>query len=125
MTWCFEDEFDAYSKSVLSSFANYKALVPHLWNLEVTNVLLTAEKKNKLTPAESARFLELLKSLPIYVSDLDISTPEIISLARSNNLTTYDATYLLLAMRKGVDIATKDIALIKACNENGLKIFET
>lgn len=125
MAWCFEDEFDEYAHSILSSFNQSKALVPSLWNLEVTNVLLMAEKRNKLTPADSIRFLELLNSLPIYTSDLNLSMSEIITTARLNKLTTYDATYLLLAMHEGLMLATKDIALINACNENGIKIFKT
>ena len=36
---------------------------------------------------------------------------EILSVARAERLTAYDATYLELAMRLGVPLATKDAAL--------------
>lgn len=124
MSWCFEDEFDQYAAQVLNSLKSNTALVPPLWTLEVTNVLLMAEKKGRLKPADSVRFLELLRSLPIYVSDLALQASELINIARSNNLTSYDATYLLLAMHDGISIATKDKALISACNDNGVPIFE-
>ena len=122
MTWCFEDEFDEYSKNILQSLKRSKALVPSLWNFEVVNVLLTAEKRKILNIADSTRFMELLNSLPIYISDLTFSNSEIVTTARNNNLTSYDAIYLLLSMRSGNSIATKDKALINACIKNGVSV---
>jgi predicted nucleic acid-binding protein len=123
MSWCFEDEFDEYAQQVLNSFKRIKALVPSLWVLEVTNVLLMAEKRNRLKPAESIRFLELLESLPIFVSDVAFSNAEVITVARNHKLTSYDSVYLLLAMHEGSAIATKDKAMKTACLENGVPIF--
>ena len=82
-----------------------------------------SEKRNRLTSADSSRFINLLASLPIYTSDLDLSMHEISTTARTYQLTSYDAIYLLLAMHEGLSIATKDIALIKACAENGVEIY--
>lgn len=123
IAWCFEDEFDEYSELVLKSMEQCEAIVPSLWVLEVSNALLMTEKPNRLRPADSIRFLELLDSLPIYVSDLTFPFAEIINIARSYNLTSYDAVYLLLAMHKGISVATKDAALVKACIQNGVPIF--
>src|SRR5690349_11189990 len=93
MAWCFEDEFDEYAEFVLKSLEQFEALVPSLWVLEVSNTLLMTEKRNRLKPADSIRFLALLDSLPIYVSDLTFPFVEIISTARNYNLTSYDAVY--------------------------------
>ena len=123
MTWCFEDESDEYSQNVLQGLKQFKALVPPLWNLEVMNVLLMSEKRKILNTADSTRFMELLHSLPIYISDLNFLNSEIITTARNNNLTSYDAIYLLLAMRSGNSIATKDKALLSACVKNGVSIL--
>lgn len=123
MTWCFEDEFDEYSQSVLQSLKQLKALVPPLWNLEVANVLLMAEKRKVLSVADTTRFMELLNSLPVYISDLTFANAEIVTAARNNHLTSYDAIYLLLAMRSGNSIATKDQALKNACINNGVSIY--
>jgi predicted nucleic acid-binding protein len=46
---------------------------------------------------------------------------DIIFLAYSEKLTTYDATYLDLAMRYGLLLATKDTALIQAAKRVGVK----
>jgi len=39
---------------------------------------------------------------------------EILSLARKHGISTYDASYLDLAMRSGLPVATRDAALAKA-----------
>ena len=43
------------------------------------------------------------------------------ALARTETLTTYDAAYLELAIRRGVPLATRDGALIRAANRVTVK----
>jgi predicted nucleic acid-binding protein len=116
MSWCFRDEVSRYADAILERLENTTALVPAIWPLEIGNVLLVAERKNRLSKTDSNHFLSLLAALPIVV---DQETPErmlkeIIALAREYNLSTYDASYLDLALRKEVPIATLDKALIAA-----------
>lgn len=118
MAWCFEDESSAIADVVLDSLRHAKAIVPAIWPLEVGNVLLVAERRGRLGEADSARFLSMLSSLPIYSEP---ETPQramsnIYALAREHQLSTYDASYLDLAMRQGVAIATLDKALIAAAS---------
>ena len=125
MAWCFSDESDAYSEAVLDGLADNEALVPSLWPLEVGNVLLVAERRRRLTAAHTTRFLELLSALPITI---DKETPEyalgrILSLAREHSLSSYDATYLELAMRAGLPLATRDARLIKAAKRSGARLL--
>ena len=41
---------------------------------------------------------------------------DVLPLARAQRLTTYDATYLELAMRLGLPLASKDAALVRAAH---------
>ena len=66
MAWCFEDESDAVADVILESFEQSKAMVPAIWPLEVGNVLLVAERRGRLSEADSVRFLSMLSSLPIH-----------------------------------------------------------
>lgn len=116
MAWCFEDATSAYADAVLDALGTAEAVAPAIWPLEVGNVLLAAERKRRLSEASVARFLALLRGLPIAVEQ---ETPErmltdILSLARTHHLSTYDASYLDLAMRHGLPIATQDTSLSKA-----------
>lgn len=116
MTWCFEDETSEYADLILDRLEGETAIVPGIWPLEVGNVLLAAEKRQRLAEADSVRFLNLLNSLPIRVEQEspERMTKEILALARELKISTYDASYLDLAMREGLPLATLDTALRKA-----------
>ncbi|MCP4643189.1 MAG: type II toxin-antitoxin system VapC family toxin [bacterium] len=125
MAWCFEDEASKYADSVLERLADGEAVVPAIWPLEVGNVLLVAERKRRLGKADVVRFLELVSSLPLLVEQ---KSPErmltdIIALARDLRLSTYDASYLDLAMRSGLPIATQDRLLTKAARKCGVPLL--
>ena len=65
MAWCFEDEATDDTDAVLDQLQGDEAVVPPLWQLEVTNVLLVAERRARITEAQATRFLDLLLRLPI------------------------------------------------------------
>ncbi len=67
MSWCFEDETTPYTEAALDRLVGATAVVPAIWPLEVANVLLLAERRGRLTEAQSARFVELLGALPIVI----------------------------------------------------------
>lgn len=126
MSWCFEDEGNSYAEAVLESLEAGEAFVPAIWPLEVGNVLLVAERKKRLSQASVVRFLTLLGGLPISVEQ---ETPErmlreIVSLAREHGLSTYDASYLDLAMRLDLPLATQDASLVKAAKKSKVPAYE-
>ena len=94
------------------------AIVPNLWRLELGNVLVQAERHGRITAAQLTTALELVRSLPITTAAETDSRAfrEILNLARATSLTTYDASYLELAMRHGLPLATLDKALIRAAS---------
>lgn len=97
-------------------FIDGTAFVPAIWPIEVANVLLVAERKKRIGKADSGHFIALLSQLPIEVEamDADIVFQETLSIARQYGLSSYDASYLDLAIRKGLPIATLDKAIIRA-----------
>lgn len=126
MSWCFESERTPYTDRVLDALCEMEAVVPAIWPLEAGNVLLVAERRNKLQASASERFVSFLQRLPIRVEQ---ETPgrmlnEILSLARRHGLSSYDASYLDLAVRLNLSIATVDRSLSKAAEACGLSIFE-
>ena len=127
MAWCFEDESNQYADQVLDSLQHVRAIVPSIWPLEVGNVLVVAERKGRLKRADCLRFLDLLSRLPI---DIEQEGPdrlmrEVYLLARDTGLSTYDASYLDLAMRKGLPLATLDKALAEAARDLNVELFQT
>ena len=45
IAWCFPDERDTYSLSVLDALVLERAIVPDLWHLEVANTLVVGERR--------------------------------------------------------------------------------
>ena len=125
MAWCFGDEAGSYADAVLDSLADGEAIVPSIWPLEVANVLAVAERRGRIRESDSARFVELLKALPIAVEDTPFAraTGAVLSLAREHALSAYDACYLELAMRTGVALASHDKGLRRACRRSGVLLF--
>ena len=126
MTWCFKDETSQYADLVLDRLEVSDGFVPSIWPLEVCNVLLVAERKNRIGEADSARFIALLSELPIIVEQEppERMIKEIFALARKHKLSSYDASYLDLAMRKGLPIATLDENLMAVAKRSKVSILK-
>lgn len=123
MAWCFEDETTAETEAILNKLESEQALVPALWILEVTNVLLVAERRGRITEAQAARFIALLHALPLTV---DLTPPDfetLLAAGARHGLSAYDAAYLALAEREGVPLATLDKALQCAARTAGLSLL--
>ena len=124
MSWCFKDETTKYTDAILDHLEQATAFVPAVWPLEVSNVLLVAERRKRLSQADSSRFILLLLELPIIVEQESSARmlSEILALAREYKLSSYDASYLDLAMRKGLPIATTDKNLLAAARRSNVSI---
>jgi predicted nucleic acid-binding protein len=125
VAWFFEDEANAYAQAVEDSFPAASAVVPTLWPLEVANALLMGERRKRATEAKVTMFLGLLKSLPIASDDETVSRAwqDTIQLARTHQLSVYDAAYLELALRRGIPLASLDDRLKAAANASGVPAY--
>lgn len=124
LSWCFEDEASPESDALFEQVRDQGAVVPGLWHLEVANVLLQAERRGRIAPGDVTMRLELIAELPITTDNETTARAwrEILALARAEGLTTYDATYLELAIRRGLPLQTKDVALITAAERSGVAV---
>lgn len=125
LAWCFGDERTEATVSLLERLQTDAAAVPNLWHLEVANGLALAERRGRITPAESAELIALLERIEIVV---DGETPvraftRVLDLAREERLTAYDASYLELAMRLGLPLASKDADLCDAAERLGVSVL--
>jgi predicted nucleic acid-binding protein len=122
-----QDEFSAAALRALSVVRTIPAesrFVPsHFW-IEVTNALLMAERRKRVSQADMAQSLQLAFALPV-VTDDETShrcPKDTLALAREFRLTIYDAAYLELAIRRGAGLATLDKALARAAAAAGVEI---
>jgi predicted nucleic acid-binding protein len=126
MRWLFGDGAGAdidYAKRILAIMQQdgSRAVAPAVWPLEVGNVIVRAELRNLLPEARSTEFLALLQDMAIEIEfrSTERALSDTLQLARRHRLSTYDASYLELALREGLPLATNDTDLRKALERTG------
>ncbi len=123
--WCFADEASEGAWAILELLQMNRAQVPALWLWETANVLMQAERRGRISPAASRTFLGLLEGLPISVDQPTTASAwhDTLALARSHRLTSYDAAYLELALRRGLPLASRDKGLQAAARTEGVPLL--
>jgi predicted nucleic acid-binding protein len=124
LTWCFEDQKTEYGQAVLEALGNEQAFVPPIWQLEIINALLGAERKKLLSHTECVGFLNTLATSSIQVSDPVVNSVIFLSTALSYGLSAYDACYLELASQLGLPIASLDKKIRNAAKSAGIELFQ-
>lgn len=125
MAWLFHDEATPTTAALLGRLANETALVPAWWYIEITNVLAVAERKGKIKAAESDAFIADLNTLAMERDDEapDRAFTHVLALSRKHCLTSYDAVYLDLALRRNLPLATLDDDLRRTAKKVGVYVL--
>jgi predicted nucleic acid-binding protein len=122
----FEDEFSDYAQRVAEAVNARRAVVPVIWPLEVANAILKAIRRGRLPEGDGPVLIAALTQLQVEI-DSSISTTALARLAfsigQAQRLSSYDASYLELAMRRGLPLATQDSRLAAAAVNSGVEIF--
>jgi predicted nucleic acid-binding protein len=116
---------DQLADEILRYVRTRDALVPALWFPEVANGVLVAERRGGVSQSTSAAFLMLVDTLPVVEDGVRPFARQatVLTLARAYKLTSYDATYLELAMRRAAQFATFDRKLADASRAAGVRVF--
>ena len=123
LAWGLPDEISPRADRVLDRVTALDVLwVPALWWYEIANALMMAERRRRITEADRLALIQLYERLPLH-TDAHLTghtLRQIQSLALAHHLSAYDASYLELALRKGLSLATLDRPLMKAAKDAGL-----
>jgi predicted nucleic acid-binding protein len=125
MAWLFNDEATPKTKALLDRLATETALVPAWWFVEITNVLAMAERKGRITPTQPDAFIADLGKLGVERDDEapDRAFTHLLGLCRTHRLTSYDAIYLDLAIRRSLPSATLDNELRRTAKKSGVGLL--
>lgn len=122
-TWCFKEEATDYTENILNAVSGLiGAVAPRLWAYEIRNSVLSGVRRKRITSTDADEFLESLLDLHITLTD-PVSYDDVFILAHRYGLTVYDASYLDLAIRESIPLASLDNELIRAVPLAGVRIF--
>ncbi|MBY5401827.1 type II toxin-antitoxin system VapC family toxin [Rhizobium leguminosarum] len=117
--WLLVDEESRTAEEALSFLETEDALVPDLFWHEIRNILLTAERRKRISNEDVLACLMRLTSLPLRTVSSEDHLP-ILRLAGKYQLSAYDAAYLALAVAENVSLATLDARLERAASAESL-----
>lgn len=125
MSWIIVDERTDANQAVLDRATRQGMAAPTLWPIEVANSLAMAQRRGRMTAALRNQALRDLQMMQVEIDDQTLSHvwQTTMGLADAHSLTVYDATYLELAMRRRLSLATLDKALIAAAARVGVEIL--
>lgn len=114
--WAFADEQHPAADLAFAKIRREEGVVPSLWWFEIRNILVVNERRKRISEPDSAAFLQALSRMQIRV-DRAPDEAEVLRIARTRHLSVYDASYLELARREGIPLATLDRRLADAARE--------
>lgn len=120
--WALRDEDHPEARRALDELRYAHCFVPAIWRFEIRNILVTNERRMRITREQSTAYLHRISELRILEGN-DQDEEETMHLARFHRLTFYDASYLELAKRRHLPLATLDSALVRAAQAESVGLF--
>jgi predicted nucleic acid-binding protein len=96
--------------------------VPVIFAAEVTNVLVTLERRGILSARAAEAAADVLSRLDPIVDEPNLSVAELRRLANLHGISAYDALYLALALEQRIPVACGDRPLKTALARAGVKL---
>jgi predicted nucleic acid-binding protein len=123
LPWFLADERSKSAERLLGRLDHFELWAPPIWPLELANALDLARRRRRLAAEDWRRALANADRLPVRVDPRLPGVAEIGGLAERHGLTTYDASYLELALRRRFALATADADLARAAREAGVELL--
>ena len=118
------DEASEKAAALAEELVHEGTVAPGLLQLEVTNILLVAQRRKRIDAVQLRMLSEAFDKFPVKMQPL--LTPgqraEVMRLAQKHQLSAYDAAYLELAVRLNLPLASLDEPLRKAAKAEGIKL---
>lgn len=118
--WFLPQEATAQTEAALQATTTQAVWVPSLWLLEVGNLLLSAQRRKRITADKRRELAAAASELRLEVDREPVTIAALDELAARHGLSAYDAAYLELAIRRRLPLATLDEALLAAMTQAGV-----
>ena len=107
----------------LAMLQGCELIVPALWNAEVANALVQAERRAAVPAQRIGAALATILALEPAVDAHPVDVARNLECARAHGLSAYDSLYIELALRRRAALATYDAAMIAAAPRAGIRLF--
>ena len=120
------DEIEEQAQALLEGLQRgaVVVVVPALFYQEISNVLLMAYRRKRISREVLSQYLDVVAMLPLRIdtaaSTRSSTMKTVCELAEKYGLTTYDASYLEFAIRLDLPLVTLDSDLYNAALEVGV-----
>lgn len=120
------DEIGVQAQILLEGLQDGAAVgvVPSLFYQEVSNVLLMAYRRKRISKEVLSQYLDVIAILPLRIDTAaatqSSTMKKVCELAEKYGLTTYDASYLELAIRLDLPLVTLDSDLYNAATKESV-----
>ena len=124
--WIIDDVATDLTDELLVRARQETALVPALFRFETANLVVTAERRGRMTQAQATQALDLLAGAWIRLTDAGSGPSRWLELARRHqglNLSAYDAAYLATAIAAAMPLAPLDARLRQAASAEGVAVL--
>lgn len=118
----FPDEERAERDTILGLLRTGVAVAPTLWPVEVANGLFQAVRRRRIDWDGARTALAALAVVKVELVDNSLRDMEtaILPLARRHSLTGYDSLYLHVALSRELPLCSRDRALQRAAEREGI-----
>ncbi|MCX7960972.1 MAG: type II toxin-antitoxin system VapC family toxin [Burkholderiales bacterium] len=120
VAWFSRTQATAYTDRLYRRLAKDEVIVPAVWPYEFANALAVLERRKLLAAALADEIVAKAARLVTRIDTPPAPTSLLLSLARGHGLSAYDAAYLELAQRLGIELAARDSPLATAAERLGI-----
>ncbi|MBB3660020.1 putative nucleic acid-binding protein [Rhizobium sp. BK650] len=117
--WLLPDEDNTLAEQAMTRMADEDAVAPDLLRHEIRSILLSAERRGRISDDLVHSALSRFRALPLKLVGPGDDT-EVVRLSRKYRLSAYDAAYLALALLERLPLATLDRRLAEAARTEGV-----
>ena len=110
---------DEFQSTSLADLGSSELHAPMLFWAETRNILVVSERRRRLTVDTLSEALSILDAIAVRLDEAPDGS-RVVQLARSHQLTVYDALYVELALRLQTPFWTLDRKLAAAAQREGV-----
>lgn len=122
IAWMTTSQANTYTRRLFIRAAREAVHVPAVWPFEFVNALWVMQRRKLMQPHQVDATLAQAQRLGLVIDAEPVDQAAILAAARRSGLLVYDASYLELAARRGLPLATRDASLARAARTAGIPL---